>query len=148
MPPSLLRLSEIWTRASVTMMEIYCVSMTSILWWDLRECVSYYLCGCIYPLHYCFWTSSLSTMNYQQYTTHGLTTAKHYDHTWTAQWAHNMCAMTSWILHMIHLLWPCTSTQRHRFGAPRGKWLPHVYIYFPPVMSLMVTFKRALWCTQ
>ena len=35
-------------------MEIYCVSMTSILWYDLREYVGYCSCGCVYPLHCCF----------------------------------------------------------------------------------------------
>ena len=53
MPPSLLRLSEIWTYASVTMMEIYCMSMTSILWYDLHECVCYCECGACVFSHCC-----------------------------------------------------------------------------------------------
>ena len=91
MPPSLLRLSEIWTHASVTMMKIYCMYMTSILWYDLREYVCYCSCGCVYPLHCSPDPVLLCIMNYLLCMTHGLATAHLHDCAWTAIWAENIC---------------------------------------------------------
>ena len=72
-------------------MKIYCMSMTSILWYDLREYVCYCSCGCVYSLHCCPDPVLLCIMNYLLCMTHGLATAHLHDCAWTAIWAENIC---------------------------------------------------------
>ncbi len=110
------RLSEIWTHASVTMMKIYRVSMTSNFGYDLREHVCYCSVGCVCPLHYCLWPCLPCIMNYQLCMTHDLDTANRQDHAWTENWDQNICTLCT-------PLSPMRPWYAHRQGDRRG----HLY---------------------
>ena len=123
MPPSFLRLSEIWTYASVTMMKIYCMSMTSILWYDLREYVCYCECGaCVFsPL--LIWPCSAIYFDYMPCLPHDLPTANCHDHAWTETWAQNICMLRKLLSLMRPWYAHWKDASRNQLCGTEGKWI-------------------------
>ena len=118
MTPFLLRLSERWTYISLCMINIYCIPITDILWYDLLTNTAF-ACHMVMICPFCALTHSHPpNMKCVQCLDPEFDTANHYDCAFLCNYTHNICT-----LHMIS--WPrmhsypvknmnlCTHSVRH-----------------------------------
>ena len=99
MPPFLLRLSERWTYISLSMVKIYCIPVTDVLWYDLltnTAIARHMVMNCLS----CALTHSLPlNMKCVPCLDPEFDTANHHDYALLCNYTHNICT-----LHKIS--WP------------------------------------------